>query len=155
MLDPENYLQPVWWKIWLVILASNKIFLLFGMFISHESCLIASGISFKARQEKVAEEYNTIRSMDVTKFSISTTCKDCIGSWNMRTQHWLKYYVMMRNMDRDLPRKTPQMFPKLWAFFVSALFHGYYIGYVLFFLGLFLIDIGWAALNKTRLAQKT
>ncbi len=146
MIAPENLNQSFWWTMVLVCIASNKIFLLWGMFISHESCLIASGIGFRARKDKIPEDYNIIRSMDVIKFTCSSSVKETIASWNMRTNHWLKYYVMTRNMDRTLPRKVNQVWPKVWAFILSDIFHGYYIGYSLFFLGLFLIDMSKASL---------
>lgn len=60
----------------------------------------------------------------------------------MRTQHWLKYYVMMREMDRTQPRGKFQAIPVLKTFLVSAVFHGIFIGYYFFFFGLFLMDVG-------------
>lgn len=72
----------------------------------------------------------------------------------MFTQHWLKYYVMVRQMDRTQSKKTPQVWPKIYAFAMSSLFHGYYIGYSLFFFGLFFIDEAWAAINRSYLLSK-
>ena len=66
------------------------------MFISHESSLIATGIGYKAKYDKQREDFNTMRSMDICRFSFSPSCKDSISGWNMTTQHWLKYYVMIR-----------------------------------------------------------
>ena len=92
--------------------------------------------------------------MDIGKFSLSASCKESIGGWNMMVQHWLKYYVMIRAMDRTRSKKTPQLKPKIWAFTMSSLFHGYYIGYSLFFIGLFLIDEGFASINRSYLMTK-
>ena len=128
--------------------------MLFGMFVSHEASMIACGIGYKAKLEKQREEFNTIRSMDIRKFSFSASCKESIGGWNMMVQHWLKYYVMIRAMDRTQSKKTPQLKPKIWAFTMSSLFHGYYIGYSLFFVGLFLIDEGYASINRSYLMTK-
>ena len=140
--------------IWLVLIASNKIYLLFGMFVSHEASLIACGFGYKARQEKQMEEFNTLRSMDIKKFTFSASCKDSISGWNMMVQHWLKYYVMVRQMDRTQSKKTPQIKPKIYAFAMSSIFHGYYIGYSLFFFGLFFIDEGWASINRSYLMTR-
>ena len=38
------------------------------------------------------------------------------------------------------------------TFAVSAFFHGFYIGYYLFFFGLFLLDFGWKLMGGTALA---
>ena len=37
---------------------------------------------------------------------------------------------------------------------MSSAFHGYYIGYSLFFVGLFVIDEAWAAINRSAIAEK-
>ena len=99
--------QSVWQVLLLVLIASNKIYLLFGMFVSQEASLIATGIGYQARQEKQPKNFNTMRSMDISRFSFSSSCKDSIAGWNMMTQHWLKYYVMIRQMDRTQSKKTP------------------------------------------------
>ena len=70
----------------------------------------------------------------------------------MRTQHWLKYYVMMRFMDRTKPRGSMQLGAIIKTFIVSAFFHGFYIGYYLFFSGLFLLDFAWKLMGGTALA---
>ena len=77
--------QSVWQVLILILVASNKIYLLFGMFISHEASLIATGIGYRAKYEKQPEDFNTLRSMDITKFTFSSSCKDSIAGWNMRT----------------------------------------------------------------------
>jgi len=158
MLDAVNgsetpAMSP-WQVVWLVLIASNKIYLLFGMFVSHEASMIACGFGYRARQEKQPEEFNTLQSMDIQKFTFSSSCKESVGAWNMRTQHWLKYYVMVRQMDRTQSKKTPQLWPKVYAFAMSSVFHGYYIGYSLFFFGLFFIDEGWARINRSYLVEK-
>ena len=70
----------------------------------------------------------------------------------MCTQNWLKYYVMLRFVDRTVPKEKLQLAPILKTFTVSALFHGYYHGYYSFFVGLFLADIAWKVISGTALA---
>lgn len=124
------------------------------MFVSHEASLIACGFGYRARQEKKPEEFNTVRSMDIKRFSFSSSCKESIAGWNMRTQHWLKYYCMVRQMDRTQSKKIPQVWPKIAAFTMSSMFHGYYIGYTVFFGALFFIDEAWAAISRSYLIQQ-
>ena len=140
--------------LFLILIASNKIYVLFGMFVSHEASLIACGFGYRAKQDKQPEEFNTLRSMDIGRFTFSPSCKESIAGWNMRTQHWLKYYCMVRQMDRSSSKRTQQLWPKLYAFGMSAVFHGYYIGYSLFFFGLFFIDEAWASINRSYLSEK-
>ena len=153
MATPE-FMEHNWiYKfIFLLIAANSKIYNLFSRFVYHEAGLIASGISYKAKDEKNPEEFNSIRCMDINSFNWGSTAKDSISKWNMRTQHWLKYYVMMRFMDRDMPRGSFQLSAILKTFAVSAIFHGYYIGYYLFFSGLFLLDLAWKLMGGTAFA---
>ena len=107
MTGPEFYEHPFWYKLVYMLIASNRSsYYLFSRFVSQEGGLIATGISFKAKDEKTAEEYNSIRCMDIKGFHWGNSAKEMISHWNMRTQHWLKYYVMMRSMDRNLPKGT-------------------------------------------------
>lgn len=107
MMESEFQEHPFWYKIvYMFIAANSKVYYLFSRFVNHESGLIATGISFKAKDEKTAQEYNSVRCMDIQCFHWGITAKDSISGWNMRTQHWLKYYVMMRSMDRNLPKGT-------------------------------------------------
>ena len=54
-------------------------------------------------------------------------------------------------MDRSLPRGTFQLKAILKTFAISAFFHGFYIGYYLFFGGLFLLDFAWKLFGNTAL----
>ena len=97
MTGAEFQEQPCWYKlVYMLIAANSKIHFLFARFVYHEAGLIATGISYKAKDEKTSQEYNSIRCMDIQRFHWGQTAKDSIANWNMRTQHWLKYYVMMR-----------------------------------------------------------
>lgn len=72
----------------------------------------------------------------------------------MRTAEWLKYYVMFRLADRDLPRNQMQIGALMGTFAVSAGFHGFYHGYFGFFVGLMLIDVTWKICDSTVLVGK-
>ena len=52
-------------------------------------------------------------------------------------------------MDRSLPRGSFQLKAVLTTFLVSAFFHGFYIGYYLFFIGLFLLDLACKFFGNT------
>lgn len=53
--------------------------------------------------------------------------------------HWLKYYVFMRMLDNK--KKSGVSVPALITFMVSAIWHGFYPGFVFFFFGAFLMDL--------------
>ena len=156
MTKLEFLYQPWWYKFVYMLMSANcAIYFLFARFVYHEAGLIASGISYRAKKEKNTEEYNSIRCMDIIGFHWGETAKDSIANWNMRTQHWLKYYVMLRFMDRTKPRGSFQLDAILKTFLVSAFFHGFYIGYYLFFFGLFLLDFAWKLMGSTTLATNS
>lgn len=66
--------------------------------------MIASGMGYKARDEKTPEEFNSIRCCKIRNFEMSLSPVEAVSSWNMRVQYWLKYYVLVRMMDRSKPR---------------------------------------------------
>ena len=71
----------------------------------------------------------------------------------MRVQVWLKYYILIRMMDRTQPRGKIQFLPLLCVFITSAYWHGFYFGYHSFFLGLFMMDLVWKTVPKTALVS--
>ena len=50
--------------------------------------------------------------------------QDAITKWNIQVHHWLKYYVMMRWMDRSKARGKPQLIPTIVTFLASGAWHG-------------------------------
>ena len=66
----------------------------------------------------------------------------------------MKYYIMVRLIDRTKPRSGGvQLFPLVTTFLMASLWHGLYVGYFLFYLGLMLIDLTWKLVPSTKLAQ--
>lgn len=64
--------------------------------------------------------------------------KDFMDSWNVSVHTWLKYYVYLRLMRKD--RKGVQLMPIMMTFAISAIWHGFYPGYYLFFLSSGVMD---------------
>ena len=64
-----------------------------------------------------------------------------IAYWNMSVQKWLKYYVYMRFLSSD-PNKRGKgtELAALMTFIVSAIWHGFYPGYIVFFFWIFVFD---------------
>jgi lysophospholipid acyltransferase len=53
-------------------------------------------------------------------------------AWNISVHKWLKYYVYLRIVKKD--KKGVQLVPILTTFAVSAIWHGFYLGYFYFFI---------------------
>ena len=69
--------------------------------------------------------------------------------WNIQVHLWLKYYIMMRLMDRSLPRSKTQMGPMIITFVVSAAWHGIEIGFFFMFIGFAFMEYIVKAANAT------
>ena len=69
-----------------------------------EANFIASGISYRAKTEKTPETYNHLRWVRIWAFETMQHPMDATGNWNIGSHLWLKYYIMLRWIDRKLPR---------------------------------------------------
>lgn len=119
-----------------------------------ECSSIASGIGYRAKTEKEPEEYNTVRSINMLGFFYPSTPAEMIGSWNMRTQYWLKYYVMVRQLDRTKPRKSgTNTKPIFITFLVAAAWHGFNFGFYGCAFTLMMMDLMWKFMSPTKLAH--
>ena len=72
--------------------------------------------------------------------------KDFFDAWNISVHKWLKYYVFLRMVKRD---ERLSLKPILTTFLVSAIWHGFYPGYFLFFLSSGLNDYLFKIGEKT------
>jgi lysophospholipid acyltransferase len=73
----------------------------------------------------------------VWDIEFSYDVKDFLNAWNISVHKWLKYYVYLRMIK---PGKQLQIVPILMTFVVSAIWHGFYPGYFLFFISSGLMD---------------
>ena len=65
---------------------------------------MASGISYRKKIDKTEEEFNMLRCTKVRKIMSTQSPLDVATNWNMHVQKWLKYYVYMKLVDREVPR---------------------------------------------------
>ena len=65
--------------------------------------------------------------------------------------NWLKYYVMLRLMDRKKPRGQMQLVPMLLTFIVSAVWHGPRIGFLILFIGLAFKEYFFKTASRTKI----
>jgi lysophospholipid acyltransferase len=62
-------------------------------------------------------------------------------NWNIQIHYWLKYYVMLRLMDRSQPKGAAQLKATVLTFVISSFWHGTYPGYILFFVAASMLEI--------------
>ncbi len=77
--------------------------------------------------------------MDIYKLEMSMRVKDFLANWNISVHEWLKYYVYLRLLD-NTKRGGTNLKAAMLTFIVSAIWHGFYPGFMVFFLGAGLMD---------------
>lgn len=78
----------------------------------------------------------------------STRVKDFLANWNISVHEWLKYYVFLRQLDNK-KRGGSNLRAAMITFLVSAIWHGFYPGFFVFFIGAGLMDY------QNRLQERT
>jgi hypothetical protein len=103
---------------------------------------LASGLAFSGYDEKTGKPmFNKARNVGIRGLLFTDKVKNWLACWNTSVHEWLKNYVFMRCLPSD-PAKRGQGTVKasFIAFFVSAIWHGFYPGFFAFFFGAFLMD---------------
>ena len=101
ILDEEFAKHNIIFKVAYLIASMHLIIsTMFTAFCFMEACLIASGQGYRPKSDTQDETFNAIRSVDIYKFETVVTMSDAVAYWNSASQNWLKYYVMLRIIDR-------------------------------------------------------
>jgi lysophospholipid acyltransferase len=98
---------------------------------------LASGLSFNGYDKDNRPLHNRVTCIKISSLIFTYRIKDFVTGWNVSVHHWLKYYVFMRQLDSKT-RST--VVPGLVTFVVSAIWHGFYPGYLWFFVSVFFMD---------------
>lgn len=90
-----------------------------------EGASVMGGFGFEGYDEKTNEPigWRNVENVDVLGFELATSIQPLSRSWNKRTQGWLERYTYGRTGNSLLA-----------TYFVSALWHGLYPGFFLFFM---------------------
>jgi D-alanyl-lipoteichoic acid acyltransferase DltB (MBOAT superfamily) len=116
-----------------------------------DCALIASGIGYVPKTDKTEETYFSIQSINILGCDLSLDMPSLMSNWNCCVHNWLKYYVMLRWIDRKKDRRVVQPFPIFMSFFMSLVWHGIWSGYVIVFMGAAYLDVFYKQLLRTKL----
>ena len=94
-----------------------------------------------------------IRNVNIIGCDTAVDIPQLMQSWNCQIHHWLKYYVMLRWIDRTRDRHIVQAFPIAMSFFMSLVWHGFWSGYFIIFMGAAACDIIYKNLRRAALVQ--
>jgi len=86
----------------------------------------ASGLGFNGYDSNGKPCWNLISNMNLWKFETSLNFRDAIHAWNRTTQSWLR---------RTAYERAPKKLAVLATYLLSAVWHGFYPGYYMTFLG--------------------
>jgi len=100
---------------------------------------IASGLSFNGYDEKGNPKWDRVKSCHIWNLETSFKVKDFLANWNMSAHNWLKHYVYLRQLDNS-KRGGFNFRATFVTFIMSAIWHGFYSGYYVFFIGAGLMD---------------
>lgn len=85
-----------------------------------------SGLGFRGFSSQGKPMWDLISNMDLLKFELSLNLRDAIHAWNKSTQGWLR---------RTAYERAPKKFSTIATYLLSAVWHGFYPGYYMTFLG--------------------
>lgn len=85
-----------------------------------------SGFGFTGFDTNGKPKWNLISNMDLMMFETSLNLRDAIHAWNKTTQSWLR---------RTAYERAPRKLSVLSTYLLSAIWHGFYPGYYMTFLG--------------------
>ena len=101
---------------------------------------IAAGLSFNGYDKETGEaKHDRVQSVVIWKLETSYRIKDFLANWNISAHMWLKYYIFLRMLPND-KKAGGQAAAALTTFIVSAIWHGFYPGFFVFFIGAGLLD---------------
>lgn len=133
------------WKLVHLYMTMHSItWVYFAAFSCMEANMIACGFGYsrnKDKEGKETEEFNSVRAIKITPIILGCSFEDYGTNWNVQIHLWLKYYVMLRLMDRKAPRGAPQLRATFLTFVVSSLWHGTYPGFLMFFVAIALLEM--------------
>ena len=128
-----------WWNLYLILKMIMQTYLV-GWTLT-ECGPIASGLAFNGYDKETGKpKFDRVQSAVLWNLEFSYSVKDFLASWNMSVPKWLKHYVFLRILPND-KRKNLNAKAAFITFLVSAVWHGFYPGFYLFFSGAFLLDL--------------
>lgn len=101
---------------------------------------IASGLGFNGYDEDKNPKFDRVQSASLWDMETANTVKGFIEAWNISVQKWLKYYVFFRLLPNDKRSAKASTIAATTTFLTSAVWHGFYPGFYIFFVTTALVD---------------
>jgi lysophospholipid acyltransferase len=108
-----------------------------------QSSINFSGLSYnkKLKTEDSEDNFDKIESCNLQEIELNLNPRTRIQYWNRTVHLWLKYYLFLRFINIPFkPFKNNKTVASLLTFMISALWHGYYPVYFIFFFEYYMIE---------------
>jgi len=146
MLNGTFYQFSLFKKLWcsfvMILFFTSKYHMVWYL---AEASLILSGMGFNGYDENKKPKWDRVLQTDMVKFELATNPQQLAGNWNISIHKAFKTYLYFSaNKDAKPGAKNVAA-----VYFASAIWHGFYPGYYIFF-GL----LGWGT-YFSRLYQRS
>ena len=91
---------------------------------------VASGFAYSGTDEKGNNLFHHAR-VYFFEVELAPSLRDMINSWNHQQTTWFRYYIYERVLDGKKENRSKATFL---TFLYSAIWHGFYTGYYIFFI---------------------
>ncbi|KAJ7536337.1 hypothetical protein O6H91_12G065400 [Diphasiastrum complanatum] len=112
-----------------------------------EACMIVAGLGFSgwSNKDPSKPKWDRARNVDILAVELAGSAGELPLHWNIHVSTWLRFYVYERLISRG---KKPGFLQLLATQVVSAVWHGLYAGYLLFFINSAIMIAGSRVIYK-------
>ncbi|KAF2076730.1 hypothetical protein CYY_001987 [Polysphondylium violaceum] len=119
----------------------------FGWYMGEGSAIL-SGIGFNGFDDKGDAKWDRITNVYPLRVEFASNIREVSTYWNIGTSDWLKRYIYLRLTP---PGAKPTFFATFAVYSTSAIWHGFYPGYYVFFImSTFLTEVAKDMRRKLR-----
>jgi hypothetical protein len=136
-----------WWYMIIAMLCTRSRYYI-GWKMMQASCIFCGLSYYKDKHDDNKEKCDLIDNCNLYQIEINLSIRTRIQYWNRTVHLWLKYHVFMRliNIKSKLFHNNKSL-ASLLTFMISAIWHGFYPVYYLFFFQYYLIEQCGSALE--------
>eukprot|EP00347_Sterkiella_histriomuscorum_P004536 403360089 len=129
----DEFAAQAYWKKMLIMLGTLKLklFTYYTAFCLMDSGSIASGLSYNGLDLNKTPKFDRVQNIRIYDIEFSYKVQEFFNAWNISVHMWLKHYVFLRLVKKG---QKIGIVPILTTFIVSAVWHGFYPGYFMFFI---------------------
>ncbi|KAL7638236.1 UNVERIFIED_CONTAM: hypothetical protein RMT77_010800 [Armadillidium vulgare] len=126
LAEPSFFASSMTYKLSYIVITTSLVRNVYycAWFLGEAVCIMA-GIGFNGYDEKGNSKWDLVSNVRYIGVEFGISLKEVLDSWNIGTMKWLRYIVY----ERAAKQKT------LLTYLLSSLWHGFYPGYYLTFLG--------------------